>query len=263
MSIELPETITVHDEPLKTTESFTYLGSTVTNVNSVDLEVERMIQSATKAYGALQKRLWNCHDISTKTKVKVYSVAVIPCLLYSIECTTLYRRHIMALTRLQLCHLCSILNIKWQDHIPDVEVLCHAHTVSVEAPITMSQLRWAGHVRQMANSRLSKAAFYSELRQGKRSQGGQKLRFKDVLKQHTMKTGISHDTWEEAVQRVKWRGLLRKATSAVEEQRQQEYQCAHVRRHSEATSSSFQCNNCQCYCRSRAGLTAHMRACLR
>ena len=81
MSIELPETITVHDEPLKTTESFTYLGSTVTNTNSVDLEVERRIQSAAKTYGALQKRLWNCHDISTKTKVKVYSVAVIPCLL--------------------------------------------------------------------------------------------------------------------------------------------------------------------------------------
>ena len=28
MFIELPETITAHDEPLKTTESFTYLGST-------------------------------------------------------------------------------------------------------------------------------------------------------------------------------------------------------------------------------------------
>ena len=90
MSIELPETITVHDVPLKTTESFTYLGSTVTNTDSVDLEVERRIQSATKAYGALQKRLWSCHDISTKTKVKVYSVAVIPCLLYSIACITLY-----------------------------------------------------------------------------------------------------------------------------------------------------------------------------
>ena len=206
--------------------------------------------------------LWCCALCCT-TKVKVYSVAVIPCLLYSIECTTLYRRHIMALTRLQLRHLRSILNIQWQDRIPDVEVLRRAHTVSVEALITVSQLRWAGHVRRMANSRLPKAVLYSELRQGKRSQGGQKLRFKDVLKRHMMKTGISHDTWEEeAVQRVKWRGQLRKATSAVEEQRQQEYQRAHVR-HSAATSSSFQCNNCQCYRRSRAGLTAHMRACLR
>ena len=62
MSIELPKMITVHDEPLKTTESFTYLDSTVTNTNSADLEVERRIQSATKAYGALQKRLWSCHE---------------------------------------------------------------------------------------------------------------------------------------------------------------------------------------------------------
>ena len=57
MSIELPEKITAHDEPLKTTESFTYLGNTVTNINSADLEVKRRIQSTTKAYGALQKRL--------------------------------------------------------------------------------------------------------------------------------------------------------------------------------------------------------------
>ena len=137
-------------------------------------------------------------------------------------------------------------------------VLRRANTVSVEALITVSQLRWAGNVDRMANSRLPKAVFYSELRQGKRSHGWQKLPFKDVLKRHMKKTGISHDTWqEEAVQRVKWRGLLRKATSAVEQQRQLEYQRAHVRRHSADTSSSFQCNNCQRYCNSRAFVTAH------
>ena len=151
--------------------SFLERCKNITNINSADLEVERRIQSATKAYSALQKRLGSCNDISTKTKVKVYSVAVIPCLLYSIECTTLYRRHIMALTRLELRHLRSILNIKWQDGIPDVEVLRRANTVSVEALITVSQLRWAGHVRRMANSRLPKAVFYSELRQGKKNHG--------------------------------------------------------------------------------------------
>ena len=66
--------------------------------------------------------------------------------------------------------------------------------------------------------------------------GEQKLRFKDVLKRHVKKAGIPHDTLEEeAMQRVKWRGLLRKASSAIEGQRQQEYQ----RALSVATSSSF------------------------
>ena len=78
------------------------------------------------------------------------------------------------------------------------------------------------------------------------------------------RTGILHDTWkEEALQKFKWRGLLRKATSAVEEQRQQEYQRLHDRSHSAATLGIFQCSNCQRYRRSHAGLTAHMRACLR
>ena len=90
----------------------------------------------------------------------------------------------------------DILNIKWQDRIPGVEVLRRAHTISVEALITVSQLRWAGHVRQMANSRLPKAVFYSQLRQGKRSHEGQKLRFKDLLTLHMKETGISRDTWE-------------------------------------------------------------------
>ena len=128
------------------------------------------------------------------------------------------------------------------------QVMCRAHTGSVEALVTVAQLRWAGNVQRMANNRLPKAVFYSELRQGKMSHGGQKLQFKDVLNRHMKKTGVSHDTWKlEAALKAKWRGLLRKATLAVEEQRQQEYQRAHARRHSAATSSSFQCNNCHRY----------------
>ena len=51
--------------------------------------------------------------------------------------------------------------------------------------------------------------------------------------------------------KAKRRELLRKATSAVKEQRQQEYQRSHDRGHA-TTSSIFQCHNCQRYCRSRA-----------
>ena len=51
MSIELPETITVHDN--RAGLSLTCMGSTVTNINSAGPEVERRIQSATKAHDAL------------------------------------------------------------------------------------------------------------------------------------------------------------------------------------------------------------------
>lgn len=93
-----PQPVTVRGEPLKSVKAFTYLGSTVTYTNSSDLEVERRIQSATKAFGSLEKRLWSCYDISYSTKVKVHNAAVLPCLLYATECLTLYSRHIKIVT---------------------------------------------------------------------------------------------------------------------------------------------------------------------
>jgi len=256
--------IRVHGEPLKSTESFTYLGSTVTTTNLPDLEVERRIQSATKAYGALAKRLWDSRDVGRATKVKVYQAAVLPCLLYATECITLYRKHIKALTRLQLRHLRAILHIKWQDKVPDVEVLRRAGCVSVEALITASQLRWAGHVHRMPDDRLPKAAMYCELRDGKRSVGGQKLRYKDVLKRHMKNSDIAIDTWEKsASNRKEWRGAIKLAIGKIEEKRWKEYEKAHDRRHSTVTTSDFVCSKCQRCCRSRAGLIAHTRACPR
>ena len=80
----------------------------------------------------------------------------------------LYRRHIMALTRLHPQHQVARPYPRcWGT------VLCsHSHCWS---PNNVSQLCWAGHEHRMANSRLPKAVSYSELRQGKRSHGGQKI----------------------------------------------------------------------------------------
>ena len=257
-----PCAILVNGEPLRNCESFTYLGSSVTSTNSSDHEVERRIQAASKSFGALQKRLWSRHDIQRTTKVKVYNAAVLPTLLYSTECMTLYRKHIRKLTRVQLRHLRLILGIKWQDRVPDVEVLKRAKCVSVEALICTSQLRWAGHVWRMSDDRLPKVVLYGELREGKRKSGGQKLRFKDVLKRSMKNSGINHTTWEaQALDRPKWRSSLKKAITAVEEKRQRDYIKAHERRHSVATQSDFICQKCQRPCRSRAGLMAHLRAC--
>ena len=62
--------VLVNGVVLKKSSHFTYLGSAVTDTNSVDLEVARRTQAAAKAFGSLQKRLWSRHDIKRKTKVK-------------------------------------------------------------------------------------------------------------------------------------------------------------------------------------------------
>ena len=76
----------------------------------------------------------------------------------------------------------KLLNIKWQDWIPDTEVLAQEDLPSTYAILMQSQLCWAGHVARMPYHRLPKRLFYGELQQGKRSHEGQKKRFKDTLK---------------------------------------------------------------------------------
>ena len=61
--------------------------------------------------------------------------------------------------------------IKWQDRIPDTEVLKRAGMQSVHTLLKLAQLRWIGHVTRM--SELPKKILYGELQVGKRSHGGQ------------------------------------------------------------------------------------------
>ena len=80
-----------------------------------------------------------------------------------------------------------------ENHIPNVEVLRRTNMSSIEATLTASQLLWTGHIISMNDSRLPTAVFYGELAKGKRLRGGQRLRYKDVVKRHLKATHITVD----------------------------------------------------------------------
>ena len=72
--------------------------------------------------------------------------------------------------------------MKQEDRIPDTEVLEMSHCESVFSLLKKSQLRWAGHVHRMADTRIPKQLLYGELACGSRKRGRPKLRYKDTLK---------------------------------------------------------------------------------
>ena len=71
---------------------------------------------------------------------------------------------------------------------------------SVHTLLKLAQLRWTGHVTRMPDERLPKKVLYGELQEGKRSQGGQKKRYKDTLKASLKDFNISTESWEQAAQ---------------------------------------------------------------
>ena len=135
--------VKVDGKILKNVDSFTYLGSSLSSSNSLDKEISSRIAKASASYGRLQNRVWGERGLSIETKCAVYRAVVLSALLYGCEAWTLYRRHIKLLGQFhQRCRR-RIMN-KWFHRVSNVRVLQLAKMSSMDALLTLSQLRWAG-----------------------------------------------------------------------------------------------------------------------
>ena len=79
-------------------------------------------------------------------------------------------------------HALRIANTKWQDMIPNTEVLQRCAQTGIEQHIKRAQLRCSGHLVRMAGDRIPKDMFYGELDASHWTRGGQRKVYKDVLK---------------------------------------------------------------------------------
>ena len=196
----------MNGQKLQVVDKFTYLGSTLSRAVHIDDEVTARTSKASVAFGRLRTNVWERNGIRLDTKLEVYKAVVLPTLLYACETWTVYQRHAKKLNHFNLSWLRKLQKIRWQDNIPDTEVLKKAKMQSVHTLLKLAQLRWTGHVTRMPDERLPKKVLYGELQEGKRSQGGQKKRYKDTLKASLKDFNIPTESWEQAAQdRTKWR----------------------------------------------------------
>ena len=126
-----------------------------------------------------------------------------------------------------------------------------------------AQLRWAGHVVRMPDHRLPKQLLYGELQHGKRTQGGQRKRFKDTLKSALKAFNIDPNSWEEmANDRATWRSATHKGAVSCEANRRavaEEKRAARKLRAGTAGSGDIPCPHCNRTFCARIGLISHLR----
>ena len=153
-------TITVNGQKLQIVDKFAYLGSTLSRAVHIDDEFTARTAKASVAFGRLRTNVWERNGIRLDTKLKVYKAVVLPTLLYACETWTVYQRHAKKRNHFHLSCLRNLLKIRWQDKIPDTEVLKKAKMQSVLTLLKLAQLRWTGHVTRMPDERLSKKVLY-------------------------------------------------------------------------------------------------------
>ena len=257
--------ITVKGETLKAVDNFTYLGSTISRSVNIDTEVDTRIAKASSAFGRLRVSVWDRRGIKLSTKLKVYKAAVLPTLLYACETWTVYERHAKKLNRFHINCLRQLLKINWKDRIPDTDVLDQAGMTSIHTLLRRAQLRWAGHIVRMQDTRLPKRLLYGELVHGIRSRGRPKLRFKDTLKASLKNFGIDVKKWEALTHdRSSWRSCVGEGAASYEQSRisgaQKKRELRKSRGNSEVhNSAEHMCLICGRAFRARIGLISHSR----
>ena len=263
---ETPPRIAIDGYTLEVVENFTYLGSSISSSLSIDSEINSRIAKAATVMAKLNQRVWNNSNLTEKTRLRVYQACILSTLLYGSETWTTYARHEKKLNSFHLRCLRRILQIKWQDRVPNTEVLERANMSSMHAALSERRLRWLGHVQRMDSGRIPKDLLYGELAEGQRSKGRPKLRFKDVVKGDLKHCSIDPNSWEgQAGDRSAWRLAVRQGTLWAESERRESAVEKRSRRKQRQQQlqqpSSFTCDKCGRDCHSRVGLHSHSRRC--
>ena len=213
----------------------------------------------------LHKRVWSNNNLTVNTKMQVYKACVLSTLLYSSEGWTYAVQG--SLNTFHLRCLQRILGIKWQDRIPNTDILEQAGLPTIFTLVSQRRLRWLSHVRRMKDGRIPNYLFYGELSEGSRPRGRPRLRFKDTCKRDLKSARIEVQSWEDlAESRDCWRAAVHSGTAQAKQARigqQKEKRAARKSRSSSADQPAtiHSCQSCRKDCHSRIGLYSHERRC--
>nr|VZI16037.1 unnamed protein product [Spirometra erinaceieuropaei] len=197
----------------------------------------------------------------------MYKAVILPTLLYGAETWTVSAKQARRLNHFHLSCLRRILRLKWQDRIPDSDVLERTGILSIYAILRQIQLRWSGHPVRMDDERLPKRLFYGDIATGSRRRGGQIRHYKDTLKSSLKLLQINPTNWEElALDRPTWRRTVKTGAAIYEANRiaaakaKRKARKSQLRPVSNAAAQPLPtCPRCQRTFRARIGLVGHLR----
>ncbi|VDL95741.1 unnamed protein product [Schistocephalus solidus] len=154
----------------------------------------------------MQTVVWNRHGLHLITELKMYKAVILPMLPCGAETLTIYQKQARKLNHFHLSCLHRLLKLRWQDRIPDTEVLERTGILSIYAQLKQLQLRWSVHLVRMDDERLSKRIFYGDVAMGSREQWGQVRRYENTLKTSLKQLQINPEFLEDlARNRLAWR----------------------------------------------------------
>ena len=160
-------------------KDFTYLGSSLSNTNDLNHELNCRIGKATSAFSNLNK-IWSSKKVSLRLKLRFYNSNVVPTLLYGSETWQLKTTHERRLDAFDMKCLRKILGIKWNDFVTNDEIRSKTEQPPVSSTICKRRLRWLGHVLRLPATRPANQVI-TWTPEGQRRRGRPKMNWRQTV----------------------------------------------------------------------------------
>ena len=182
MTPESTQSIT-HPKPMniEKVNSFKYLGSILSNKSSIAEDINNRLSKASKVFRGLNGLIWYKTSIRLETKIKLFRSIILSILLYDSEAWCPVSSQIQRLQVFVTRRLRIITGIFLWQKVKNTELRRMTSIERVEDLIKQRRLRWLGHLQRMENNRIPKKLLSARMRGNKRTQGGQKLRWNEVI----------------------------------------------------------------------------------
>ena len=152
--------------------------------------------------------MWGRREISLKIKMKVFNAIVIPVLLYGATAWALTRTEERRLDAFEMGMLRSILGVRWDDFVRNVDIREMLCQVPVSLKLRRARMKWFGHVERMGEDRQVKRIMQVEM-SGRRPRGRPRTRWKDVVRRDLEGSGLGlEEAAVEARDRDRWREIV-------------------------------------------------------
>jgi hypothetical protein len=196
-------------------ESFKYLGSVMTSLNDIKMEIKSKIAVGNKCYYALGPILKR-RSISQSTKIHLYKMIIRTAVTYGAETWTLTSKIEKMLMTWEGKILRKIYgptkgNGKWRIKT-NAELITKYKSQDIVTVIEIQRLEWLGHIR-MNEARSVKKIFEGKL-EGRRGRGRPRLRWINDVEDDLRKLGVKR--WRtKALDTEEWASIIMKAKAKL------------------------------------------------
>ena len=194
-------------------EQFKYLGTTLTNQNSIQKEIKSRLKLGNACYHSVQNLL-SSSLLSTNLKVKIYRTIILPVVLYGCETWSLTLREEHRLSVFENRVLRSIFGPKRDGVTGDWRKLHNVvlnnmySSPNIVWVIKSRRMRWALHVARVEEGRVVHKVLVGKS-EGKRPLRRPTPRWENNIKMEIHYLGMGLEDWMELVQdRDRWRALV-------------------------------------------------------